>query len=145
MAAAYSGELARYGAPVYAGSKRGFKNYPAAYATGLLLARRLLSHEKIKLDQVYQGTIKVDGAYVKAVKRPEGERRRPFKVLLDVGLSRTTTGARLFAAMKGAVDGGLFVPHKPTRFPADKAMKGKFNPKQLRKYIFGKKEDFFKY
>jgi len=39
--------------------------------------------------------------------------------------------------MKGAVDGGLDIPHKPKRFPADKTAKGKFSPKTLRKYIYG--------
>jgi large subunit ribosomal protein L5e len=39
--------------------------------------------------------------------------------------------------MKGAVDGGLFVPHKPKRFPGNKSMKGKFDPKTLRRYIYG--------
>jgi hypothetical protein len=43
----------------------------------------------------------------------------------------------VFGAMKGAVDGGLFVPHKPKRFPGNKAMKGKFDPKTLRRYIYG--------
>jgi len=92
--------------------------------------------KKIGLDKVYQGVVKADGAFYK-VKKPEGEARRPFKVLLDVGLTRTTTGSRVFAAMKGAVDGGLYVPHNPKRFPADKTAKGKFSPKQLRKYIYG--------
>jgi len=46
----------------------------------------------------------------------EGD-RRPFKALLDVGIARTTTGARLFGAMKGACDGGLDVPHSNKRFP----------------------------
>jgi large subunit ribosomal protein L5e len=137
LAAAYSHELERYGAPIYAGGKKGgLKNYPAAYATGLLLARRLLSLEKIGLDKEYAGVVKADGAYFK-VKKPEGNARRPFKVLLDVGLARTTTGARIFGVLKGAVDGGLLIPHKPKRFPADKATKGKFSPKQLRRYIYG--------
>lgn len=38
--------------------------------------------------------------------------RGAFKANLDVGLVRTTTGARVFAAMKGAVDGGINVPHR---------------------------------
>merc|ERR1719201_944002 len=46
----------------------------------------------------------------------EGE-RRPFKVLLDVGLMRTSVGARCFGAMKGAADAGLHVPHTTKRFP----------------------------
>ena len=36
----------------------------------------------------------------------------PFRCVLDVGLKRTTTGAKVFAAMKGAVDGGLDIPHR---------------------------------
>jgi hypothetical protein len=43
--------------------------------------------------------------------------KRPFKALLDVGLVRTTTGNRVFGAMKGAVDGGVFIPHNTKRFP----------------------------
>merc|ERR1719224_283074 len=46
----------------------------------------------------------------------EGD-RRPFKVLLDVGLMRTSVGARCFGAMKGAADAGLHVPHTEKRFP----------------------------
>lgn len=36
---------------------------------------------------------------------------RPFRCFLDVGLTRTTTGNRVFAVMKGAADAGLEVPH----------------------------------
>jgi len=35
-----------------------------------------------------------------------------FRCYLDTGLMRTTTGARVFGAMKGAVDGGLNIPHR---------------------------------
>ena len=35
-----------------------------------------------------------------------------FRCYLDVGLMRTTTGARVFGAMKGTVDGGLNIPHR---------------------------------
>uniref|UniRef100_A0A7N1A283 Uncharacterized protein n=1 Tax=Kalanchoe fedtschenkoi TaxID=63787 RepID=A0A7N1A283_KALFE len=36
--------------------------------------------------------------------------RRPFCALLDVALLRTTTGNRVFGALKGALDGGLDIP-----------------------------------
>jgi len=36
---------------------------------------------------------------------------------LDIGLARTTTGARIFGALKGACDGGINVPHSDKRFP----------------------------
>ena len=45
------------------------------------------------------------------------DERRPFKACLDVGTRATTTGARLFGALKGASDGGVFVPHNEKRFP----------------------------
>lgn len=50
-----------------------------------------------------------------------------FRCYLDVGLARTTTGARVFGAMKGAVDGGLNVPHSIKRFPGYDAESKKFN------------------
>jgi len=58
-------------------------------------------------------------------------------VLLDVGLARTSTGAKIFAVLKGAVDGGLEIPHKPKRFAGYNSETRKFDPKILRKYIFG--------
>jgi large subunit ribosomal protein L5e len=30
------------------------------------------------------------------------------------------TGSKVFAVMKGASDGGLYVPHSPSRFPGFK-------------------------
>lgn len=67
----------------------------------------------------------------------DGEERRPFKVFLDVGLTRTSTGARVFAAMKGASDGGLYVPHSEKRFPGYDIESKELDAETLRKYIFG--------
>merc|ERR1712071_734980 len=53
VCSAYAHELPRYGIKV------GLTNYAAAYATGLLLARRLLG--KLKLDSVYEGKAEADG------------------------------------------------------------------------------------
>jgi len=116
FAEASSRELPRYGLPV------GLKNYAAAYATGLLLARRLL--KKVGLDEVYSGVEEVEGTpistkhgkktyYVSEV----DEDKKPFRALLDVGIKNTTTGAKVFGAMKGASDGGLDIPHSEKRFP----------------------------
>merc|ERR1712151_165181 len=52
-----------------------------------------------------------------------GGDRRPFKAYLDVGLVRTTTGNRVFGAMKGACDGGLYIPHNEKRFPGHRIEK----------------------
>jgi len=50
--------------------------------------------------------------------------RKPFRAILDYGVRRITTGNRIFGAMKGAVDGGLNVPHSVKRFPGFKKVKG---------------------
>ena len=95
------------------GIKCGLTNYAAAYATGLLLARRLLKDKS--MDTTHKGQETADGKYYN-IEETDLE-RRAFKAYLDVGLVRTTTGNRVFGAMKGACDGGLNVPHNDHRFP----------------------------
>jgi large subunit ribosomal protein L5e len=127
LSSAYAHELPRFGLKV-----KNCKDYAAAYATGLLLARRALT--KLGLATQYVGQEKPDGAHF--IVEESGE-RRPLLVLLDVGLHCTSTGARVFGAMKGAADGGLEVPHNTRRFPGFNADNKKFDPAVLRKYIFG--------
>jgi len=62
---------------------------------------------------------------------------RPFKANLDVGLVRTTTGHRVFAALKGAVDGGINVPHNEKRFFGFSKEDKKLDANLLRKAVFG--------
>jgi len=127
MLAAYSHELKRYGITV------GLTNYAACYATGLLLARRVNS----KLGLEYEGCEEVDGEEFHVEADPEG--KAPFKALLDVGLRRTTTGARIFGALKGACDGGLDIPHTDRRFPGTEDSPQGFvgNADTHKEYIFG--------
>lgn len=130
FASAYAHELRRYGI------ENGLTNWAAAYATGLLLARRAL--KKIGMDEDFTGVEEADGEY-KLTEAVEGdeETRRPFKCFLDVGLQRTSTGARVFGAMKGASDGGLLVPHNEKRFPGYDPEGKELDAETLRKYIFG--------
>jgi large subunit ribosomal protein L18 len=44
--------------------------------------------------------------------------------ILDIGLHRATYGAKVFAALRGAVDAGLDIPHNPDILPADERVKG---------------------
>lgn len=130
VAAAQSTELPRYGV------KLGLTNYAAAYCTGLLVARRLL--QQLKLSTMFVG-----------LETPAGEEfhieenaadRRPFKALLDVGIVRTTVGNRVFGAMKGAVDGGLHVPHSVKRFPGykkEEGEEGSYDAEGHRRRIYG--------
>eukprot|EP00760_Papus_ankaliazontas_P001823 PhM_4_TR10621/c0_g1_i1/m.80665/K02932/RP-L5e, RPL5; large subunit ribosomal protein L5e len=109
LAAAYSHELPAYGVKV------GLTNYSACYCTGLLVARRAL--KKVGMDKDYAGVKDADGKYYSPEDEKKAEERRPFKAILDAGLTRTSTGARIFGVMKGAVDGGINVPHSEKRFP----------------------------
>lgn len=106
-----SKELARYGINF------GLANYPAAYCTGRLVAQRIKHIFKL-----------TDVVANKAILQLNP---KPFRVILDVGIARTSTGARCFAVMKGAIDGGLTIPHDLKRMP------GGAEEKKFSKYIFG--------
>lgn len=58
----------------------------------------------------YRGVTDITGEQYNVEGLDDGP--RPFRCFLDVGLVRTTTGNRVFAAMKGAADGGLDIPHR---------------------------------
>jgi len=128
LAAAYSHELQRYGI------KLGLTNYAAAYATGLLLARRVNAKFGLK----YEGNTEVNGEDYNVEPDEDEEAPRPFKALLDVGLARTTSGARIFGALKGACDGGIDIPHNDHRFPGSRreGTEWSTDPETHRKYIF---------
>lgn len=145
MCAAESDELRRFGLTA------GLTNYASSYATGLLLARRLL--KQVGLSTMYAANDSINGEYFNV--EEDIQDKRPFKALLDVGITSTSTGARCFAVMKGACDGGINVPHKTKRFPgfikqASEVIKdkrgraadvekteAKFNATILRDRIFG--------
>lgn len=120
---------------------------------------------------MYKANSEINGEYFNVDE--DVQDKRPFKALLDVGISQTTTGARVFGVLKGASDGGINVPHKTKRFPGYNKSKAEvvtnkrgkttdvektsasFDPKVLRARIFGnhvtaymntmKKEDAEKY
>lgn len=127
LTAAYAHELPKYGI------EHGLTNWSAAYAVGLLVGRRVL--QKLGLDETYKGVEEVEGEFelTEAVE----DAPRPFKVFLDIGLQRTTTGARVFGVLKGASDAGLYVPHSPNRFPGWDIESEELDAELLRKYIFG--------
>ena len=141
LSSAYSSELPRYGLHV------GLKNYAAAYATGLLVARRTLT--KLGLADAYQGNDASGAVVVKTTHTNAAsatreywvkevvEERKPFRCVLDVGIASTTTGARVFGALKGAADGGLDIPHNEKRFPGYNRDEKKYKPETHRERIFG--------
>ncbi|URD77527.1 Chromatin assembly factor 1 subunit A, partial [Musa troglodytarum] len=80
LASAYSHELPRYGLEV------GLTNYAAVL-------------KMLEMDDEYQGNVEATGEDFSV---EPAESRRPFHALLDVGLVRTTTGNRVFGALKFA-------------------------------------------
>lgn len=144
LVAARSGELPRYGI------NHGLTNWTAgrhfiynllltnhntAYATGLLAARRALV--KLGLSDKYQGVAEPDGTLSMTEALEDEDAPRPFKCYLDVGLKRTSTGSRVFGAMKGASDGGIYIPHSEKRFPGYDSESKELDAEVLKKYIFG--------
>lgn len=125
VAYADSTELKKYGITF------GLTNYSACYATGLLLARRML--QKFDLAEQYPPK-ETDGEFNMVEHNESG--LRTFVCYLDIGLRRSTKGARIFAAMKGCSDGGLKIPHSPKNFFGYN--NGELNSEELRNRIFGK-------
>lgn len=91
------------------------------------------------MEKFYAGNEKITGELYDVSVKPNAD-RKPFKAILDVGFLRTTTGNRVFGALKGATDGGLYIPHKEKRFPLYHGAEGdgeknKYDPKVHRERI----------
>jgi len=135
MTQAHSRELPKYG------FKAGLGNFAAFYAVGLLVGRRLLN--KLGLEENFEGVEEADGEEFHIEEEVDEDDRQPFKCILDVGLARTSVGARVFATLKGAVDAGLHVPHNNKRFPGyrspeERGGEAEFDAEAIRDRIFGK-------
>ncbi|PDH24116.1 MAG: 50S ribosomal protein L18 [Marine Group II euryarchaeote MED-G33] len=53
------------------------------------------------------------------------------EAVLDIGLAASTRGNRVFAALKGMIDGGLWVPHSEDIFPSDERLAGEHIDKSI--------------
>ncbi|XP_050896820.1 60S ribosomal protein L5 [Lathyrus oleraceus] len=86
------------------------------------------------MDEEYEGNVEATGEDYSV---EPADSRRPFRALLDVGLAKTTTGNRVSGALKGALDGGLDIPHSDKRFAGFDKEKQELDAEVHRKYIFG--------
>uniref|UniRef100_A0A2R9CSE8 Large ribosomal subunit protein uL18 C-terminal eukaryotes domain-containing protein n=1 Tax=Pan paniscus TaxID=9597 RepID=A0A2R9CSE8_PANPA len=129
VCAAYAYELPKYGLKV------GLTNYAAAHCTGLLLACSLLN--RFGMDKICECQVEVTGGEYNV----EGNHGQPraFTCYLEADLARTTTGNKVLGTLKGAVDGGLSVPHSTKRFPGYDSESKEFNAEVHRKHIMGQK------
>uniref|UniRef100_A0A8C6QFB8 Large ribosomal subunit protein uL18 n=1 Tax=Nannospalax galili TaxID=1026970 RepID=A0A8C6QFB8_NANGA len=133
---AYAHELPKYGVKV------GLTNYAAACCTALLLVCRLL--DRFGMDKIYEGQVEVtrDEYNVESIDGQPGD----FICYLDAGLACTTTGNKVFGALKGAVDGGLSIPHSTKRFPGYESESKEFNAEVHWKHIMGQNvADYMRY
>ncbi|ELW62082.1 60S ribosomal protein L5 [Tupaia chinensis] len=133
---AYVHELPKYGVKV------GLRSDATAYCTGLLLACRLLN--RFDMDKICEGQVEVTGDEynVESIDGQPGA----FTCYLDAGLARTTTGNKVFGALKGAVDGGLSIPHSTKRFTGYDSESKESNAEVHRKHIMGQNvADYMRY
>lgn len=63
----------------------------------------------------------------------KAESKNVKKAILDTGSYTTSKGAKLFAALKGAVDGGLEIAHSSEILPDEKRMTGQHIAEFLKK------------
>uniref|UniRef100_A0A8B9WN52 Large ribosomal subunit protein uL18 n=1 Tax=Bos mutus grunniens TaxID=30521 RepID=A0A8B9WN52_BOSMU len=96
------------------------------------------------MDKIYEGQVEVTGDEynVESIDGQPGA----FTCYLDAGLARTTTGNKVFGALKGAVDGGLSIPHSTKRFPGYDSESKEFSAEVHRKHIMGQNvADYMRY
>ena len=57
------------------------------------------------------------------------------QAVLDIGRVTPTSGGRVFAALKGLVDGGLEVPHSESLYPGEERIRGEHISKATAKQV----------
>ena len=75
------------------GWKMNTGNIPAAYLTGMLLAKK-------------------------------AKQKKISEAIVDLGLATPTKGSKIFAALKGAIENGLKIPHSKDMFPSNDQVNG---------------------
>ena len=67
------------------------------------------------------------------------------EAIIDLGLATVVPGSKLFAVIKGAIDGGLKVPHNPATLPKDNRLTGEHVAKYAESLGDAGKSKFSKY
>ena len=103
-----SKELLKNGWDVKMGGS--LKSIPAGYLTGLLFAKKLKKGASPGITSK-KGTSK-------EVRSSSG------KFIMDLGMARTIAGTRVFAVVKGLIDGGLDISADEKVFPSEERLNG---------------------
>ncbi|KAH8113471.1 hypothetical protein DFH11DRAFT_1772655 [Phellopilus nigrolimitatus] len=101
----------------------------------LLRVRRALT--ELGFADKYEGVVEPDGELTLTEAFNKEDAPRPFKCYLDVGLRRTSSGSRVFGAMKGASDGSI--PHSERCFHDPEAKT--LDAEVLKKYMESLEEE----
>jgi large subunit ribosomal protein L18 len=89
--------------------------------------RTLVSANSAELEKYgYKGsTSNTPAAYLTGMLfAVKAKKAQQDSAVLDIGLNRATPGARVFAALKGAVDAGLDIPYGEEILPSEERLKG---------------------
>lgn len=71
-----------------------------------------------------EGSLKsLQAAYLTGFLVAKKSKGKIKNVILDSGLIRNVSGSRIYALLKGALEGGLEIPHNPECLPSDDRMK----------------------
>jgi len=118
-------------------------SFPVAYISGVLLANATKNQKKwasFPFRSIKRYGCKKN---LQSSKRSDCKAFFTFnmdsipKAILDIGLAYVTTGNKNFAVMKGAVDGGLYIPYNEKRFPGYNDRDG-LSPQLFKDRITGK-------
>jgi large subunit ribosomal protein L18 len=74
----------------------------------------------------------------------DAKKKKISSAVLDLGLHTSTKGSRIYAALKGAVDGGLKVPHSADVIPDERRISGAHVAEYAKKLKSEKPEDYKK-
>ena len=55
--------------------------------------------------------------------------------VLDLGMSRTLSGSRIFAAVKGLIDGGISLNASEDKFPSEERIKGEHLKEEVKRIV----------
>jgi len=65
------------------------------------------------------------------------------EAILDIGLHRSTRGNRVYAALRGALEAGMEIPHDPEILPDDERIYGEHISEEMREVVEEVKKRIF--
>jgi len=105
----------------------------------------ILSASSTQLEKNFNWKINkgnIPSAYLTGLILGKKAKKKGIKeAILDIGLSSSVKGSRIYAVLKGCIDSGLNVPHSGTMLPSNEIIKGT----AIVKYAFLLKKNKIKY